>query len=61
MEKLQLLNSPKERQRRLQEIPEVYSDPSMDSMFDSDEDIENSDEKKQGKNHMHYAPFSLFF
>ncbi|KAF7828930.1 Zinc finger CCCH domain-containing protein 44 [Senna tora] len=50
VEKLQLLNSPEERQRRLQEIPEVYSDPNMDSMFDSDEDDEKSDVRKQDDN-----------
>lgn len=50
MEKLQLLNSPEERQRRLDEIPKVYSDPNIDSMFDSDEDAEKSDERNQGDN-----------
>ncbi|XP_028774610.1 LOW QUALITY PROTEIN: zinc finger CCCH domain-containing protein 19-like [Neltuma alba] len=50
VEKLQLLNSSEERQRRLQEIPKVYSDPNMDSMFDSDDDAEKSDERKQDDN-----------
>lgn len=52
MEKLQLLNLPEERERRLREIPEVYSDPNLDSMFESDEEDAKSDERKQGKNHM---------
>ncbi|XP_054824189.1 zinc finger CCCH domain-containing protein 44-like [Prosopis cineraria] len=50
VEKLQLLNSPEERQQRLPEIPKVYSDPNMDSMFDSDEDAEKSDKRKQDGN-----------
>ncbi|KAK4262097.1 hypothetical protein QN277_027703 [Acacia crassicarpa] len=49
-EKLQFLNSPEERQRRLDEIPKVYPDPNLDSMFDSDEDAEKSGERKQDDN-----------
>ncbi|KAG4987980.1 hypothetical protein JHK84_030562 [Glycine max] len=50
VEKLQLLNSPEERQRRLHEIPDVHSDPNLDSMFESDEDDGESDERKQDSN-----------
>ncbi|XP_020217008.1 zinc finger CCCH domain-containing protein 44 isoform X2 [Cajanus cajan] len=50
VEKLQLLNSPEERERRLQEIPDVHSDPNLDSMFESDEDDGESDERKQDSN-----------
>ncbi|TKY70453.1 Zinc finger CCCH domain-containing protein 44 [Spatholobus suberectus] len=50
VEKLQLLNSPEERQRRLHEIPDVHSDPNLDSMFESDEDDGESDETKQDSN-----------
>lgn len=47
MEKLQLLNSPEERQRRLREIPEVHSDPKMDPSYESEENDGEFD-KKQG-------------
>ncbi|KAL3038882.1 hypothetical protein AAZX31_01G156100 [Glycine max] len=50
VEKLQLLNSPEERQRRQHEIPDVHSDPNLDSMFESDEDDGESDERKQDSN-----------
>ncbi|RDY03406.1 Zinc finger CCCH domain-containing protein 44, partial [Mucuna pruriens] len=45
-----LLISPEERQRRLHEIPDVHSDPNLDSMFESDEDDGESDERKQDSN-----------
>ncbi|KHN36055.1 Zinc finger CCCH domain-containing protein 44 [Glycine soja] len=45
-----LLNSPEERQRRQHEIPDVHSDPNLDSMFESDEDDGESDERKQDSN-----------
>lgn len=44
----------------MQEIPIVYSDPKMNSMFDSDEDAEKSDERKQGKNYFLCGPFIQF-
>ncbi|KAL1354899.1 hypothetical protein AAHE18_05G076800 [Arachis hypogaea] len=50
VEKLQLLNTPEERQRRMREIPEVHSDPNLDLMFESDEDAGESDERKQDGN-----------
>ncbi|WJX61067.1 hypothetical protein P8452_46201 [Trifolium repens] len=50
VEKLQLLNSPEERQRRLHEIPDVHSDPNLDSLYESDEDAGESDDNKQDGN-----------
>ncbi|GAB2211159.1 hypothetical protein Drorol1_Dr00016451, partial [Drosera rotundifolia] len=38
VEKLQLLKTPKERQRRLDEIPVVHDDPKMDPSYDSDDE-----------------------
>ncbi|KAL5791060.1 hypothetical protein ACOSQ2_005948 [Xanthoceras sorbifolium] len=38
VEKLQLLKTPEERQRRLEEIPEIHSDPNMDPSYESEED-----------------------
>lgn len=52
MEKLQLLNSLEERQRRLHEIPDVHSDPNLDSLYESDEDAGESDDNKQGRIHL---------
>lgn len=48
MEKLELLKSPKERERRLLEIPNIHLDPNMDPSVESEEDAGESDEKKQG-------------
>lgn len=47
VEKLQLLNTPEERQRRFRETPEVHADPNMDPSYMSDEDAGESDDKKQ--------------
>ncbi|KAI4327694.1 hypothetical protein L6164_020123 [Bauhinia variegata] len=47
---LYLLSSPEERQRRLQEVPVVHSDPNIDYMFESDEDNGESGERKQDEN-----------
>ncbi|OAY57489.1 zinc finger CCCH domain-containing protein 44 isoform X2 [Manihot esculenta] len=47
VEKLELLKSPKERERRLHEIPNIHLDPNMDPSVES-EDAGESDEKKQG-------------
>ncbi|XP_057500328.1 zinc finger CCCH domain-containing protein 44-like [Actinidia eriantha] len=38
LEKLELLKTPEERQRRLYEIPEVHADPNMDPNCESDKD-----------------------
>lgn len=44
MEKLQLLKTPEERRRRLEEIPEIHADPKMDPSYESEEkDSENED------------------
>ncbi|KAL9328249.1 hypothetical protein ACSQ67_003252 [Phaseolus vulgaris] len=47
---LQAIRVNDERQRRLHEIPDVHSDPNLDSMFESDEDDGESDERKQDNN-----------
>ncbi|XP_058098718.1 zinc finger CCCH domain-containing protein 19-like isoform X2 [Magnolia sinica] len=47
VEKIQLLNTPEERSRRLQELPEVHADPNMDPGYESDEHEEELDDKKQ--------------
>ncbi|XP_043708182.1 zinc finger CCCH domain-containing protein 19-like isoform X2 [Telopea speciosissima] len=46
VEKLQLLNTPEERSRRLQEVPEVHTDPNMDPSHESDEEGENDDSRR---------------
>ncbi|XP_068646731.1 zinc finger CCCH domain-containing protein 19-like [Aristolochia californica] len=46
VEKLQLLNSPEERARRLQELPEVHSDPNMDPSHESDEEEADAEDKR---------------
>ncbi|KAL0448458.1 UNVERIFIED_CONTAM: Zinc finger CCCH domain-containing protein 19 [Sesamum latifolium] len=38
VDKLQLLKSPEERQRRLSEVPEVHADPKMSPDYESEED-----------------------
>ncbi|OMO57010.1 Zinc finger, PHD-type [Corchorus capsularis] len=50
VEKLQLLNSPDERQRRFNEIPEVHSDPNMNQYFKSQEVAGELDENNKGNN-----------
>ena len=52
MEKLQLLDLPEERQRRLQEIPEVHTDPKMDPNYESEGNA--LEDKKQGLYHSFY-------
>ncbi|KAM7251417.1 hypothetical protein ACFE04_023300 [Oxalis oulophora] len=53
VEKLQLLNSPEERQRMLQDVPEVHADPKMDPLaYDCDNDAgisydKGKDDKKR--------------
>ncbi|KAK7824128.1 zinc finger ccch domain-containing protein 19 [Quercus suber] len=47
VEKLQLLKTPEERQRRLEEIPEIHADPNMDPSYESEEDGGETDDKKQ--------------
>ncbi|XP_022751435.1 zinc finger CCCH domain-containing protein 44-like [Durio zibethinus] len=50
VEKLQLLNSPDERQCRLHEIPDVHSDPNMILYHESEEVAGELDEKKKENN-----------
>ena len=46
VEKLQILKTPEERQRRLEEIPEIHVDPNMDPSYESED--EGEDDKRQG-------------
>lgn len=55
MEKLQLLNSPEEHQRRLQEVPIVHSDPNMDPRCESEDNAGELDEKKRGSQGSFYG------
>lgn len=48
VEKLELLKTPEEHQRRLLAIPEVHADPKMDPNYETEEDARESDDKKQG-------------
>ncbi|KAB1216671.1 Zinc finger CCCH domain-containing protein 19 [Morella rubra] len=50
VEKLELLNSLEERQRRLSEITEVHTDPKMDPSFKSKDNAGELDEKKRDDN-----------
>ncbi|KAL2552743.1 zinc finger CCCH domain-containing protein 44-like [Forsythia ovata] len=47
VEKLQLLKSPEERQRRLREVPEIHADPKMDPNYETEEDAEGGNNSKQ--------------
>lgn len=47
VEKLQLLKTPEERQRRMEEIPEIHADPNMDPSYVSEE--EDAEPEKQGQ------------
>lgn len=49
VEKLQLLNTPEERMRRLNSVPEIHSDPHMDPDSES-ADEEEQEDKKKGSN-----------
>ncbi|KAJ9704246.1 hypothetical protein PVL29_002690 [Vitis rotundifolia] len=51
VEKLQRLKTAEERQRRLEEIPEVHADPNMDPSYESEEDESETDDKRQ-ENHL---------
>ncbi|KAM3303579.1 zinc finger CCCH domain-containing protein 19 isoform X1 [Capsicum chacoense] len=44
VEKLQLLKTPDERHRRLEEVPEIHADPKMDPSYES-EDSESNDRR----------------
>lgn len=62
VEKLQRLSSREEYQRRLQEVPVVHSDPSMDRSCESEGIAREIDEKKQGflYKFLEMEPFCLF-
>ncbi|KAI3422919.1 uncharacterized protein J3R85_011539 [Psidium guajava] len=47
VEKLQVLKTPEERQRRLEEVPEIHSDPKMDPSYESDDDEGEADQRRQ--------------
>ncbi|CAN1319985.1 Zinc finger CCCH domain-containing protein 19 [Linum perenne] len=47
VEKLQLLKTPEERQRRLGEIPEIHVDPKMDPSNESEEEEDETDNKSR--------------
>jgi len=49
VEKIELLQTPEERQRRISDIPEVHADPRMDPSYGSDDDSGESDVKKRGR------------
>ncbi|CAA2974151.1 zinc finger CCCH domain-containing protein 19-like isoform X1 [Olea europaea var. sylvestris] len=44
VEKLQILRTPDERRRQLEEIPEIHADPKMDPSYESDDDGSETDE-----------------
>nr|XP_010317233.1 zinc finger CCCH domain-containing protein 44 isoform X2 [Solanum lycopersicum] len=47
VEKLELLKTPEEHQRRLLATPEVHADPKMDPNYETEEDARESDDKRQ--------------
>ncbi|KAI6677653.1 hypothetical protein NL676_038449 [Syzygium grande] len=47
VEKLQVLKAPEERQRRLEEVPEIHSDPKMDPSYESEDDEGGADQRRQ--------------
>ncbi|KAF4369619.1 hypothetical protein G4B88_021424 [Cannabis sativa] len=47
VEKLQLLKTPEERQRRLEDIPEIHADPNMDPNFESEEEEDAENKRKE--------------
>lgn len=64
MDKLQLLNSPEECKRRLEEVPVVNPDPSMDPRSEFNDNAGELDEKKQGPDNRFYGSgiiFLIFF
>lgn len=55
------MKAPEERQRRLEEIPEIHADPNMDPSYESEEEEEETDDKKQGMSYEIYAIYILLF
>ncbi|XP_057766129.1 zinc finger CCCH domain-containing protein 44-like [Salvia miltiorrhiza] len=57
-DRLKLLKSPEERQRRISEVPEIHADPTMNPNYESEEDIRSSDHsKKDDYAGPSYSPF----
>lgn len=48
VDRLQLLKSPEERQRRISEVPEIHADPKMNPNYQSEEDTRSGDYSKKG-------------
>lgn len=48
VDRLQLLKSPEERQRRISEVPEIHADPTMNPSYESEEDTRNGVRSKKG-------------
>ncbi|XP_028553553.1 zinc finger CCCH domain-containing protein 19 isoform X2 [Dendrobium catenatum] len=48
VEKLQLLSTPEEQMKRLNEVPDVHTDPKMDPSYESPEEDGDEDENKEG-------------
>ncbi|KAH6820296.1 hypothetical protein C2S53_014034 [Perilla frutescens var. hirtella] len=47
VEKLQLLKTPEERRRRLEEIPEIHTDPKMDPSYESDDNDSGNEDARR--------------
>ncbi|KAL3614017.1 hypothetical protein CASFOL_042091 [Castilleja foliolosa] len=47
VEKLQLLKTPEERRRKLDEIPEILADPKMDPSYESDDNDSENEESRR--------------
>ncbi|XP_012837108.1 PREDICTED: zinc finger CCCH domain-containing protein 19 isoform X2 [Erythranthe guttata] len=47
VEKLQLLKTPEERRRRLEETPKIHSDPKMDPSYESEDNSENENNRRE--------------
>lgn len=48
VDKLQLLKTPEERQRRISEVPVIHADPKMDPNYESEEDSRIGDNINEG-------------
>lgn len=59
MDRLELLKSPEERQRRISEIPEIHTDPKMNPLYKSDDNTSNGDNGEIGTSICLYQLFQL--
>lgn len=57
---MQLLKTPEERQRRLEETLEIHADPNMDPSYESEEDEDEGGDQRQGPS-QHVMKFYLKF